>query len=91
MYLNLVEGRLWVPAVAGSNPATPTNSSKPACENGDWRGDELSSPRYCQRRGQFELHAPMRTFFAQLKLPRLLATDALDSVTMREVRKHYTH
>jgi hypothetical protein len=25
VYLNLVEGRLWVPAVAGSNPATPTN------------------------------------------------------------------
>lgn len=24
VYLNLVEGRLWVPAVAGSNPATPT-------------------------------------------------------------------
>jgi dihydrofolate reductase len=28
VYLNLVEGRLWVPDVAGSNPATPTRLSE---------------------------------------------------------------
>lgn len=27
MYLNLVEGRLWVPAVGGSNPSTPTKAA----------------------------------------------------------------
>lgn len=34
VYLNLVEGRLWVPAVAGSNPATPTKLFKSAARLG---------------------------------------------------------
>jgi hypothetical protein len=34
VYLNLVEGRLWVPAVGGSNPLTPTE--KTAEREGDW-------------------------------------------------------
>jgi hypothetical protein len=56
VYLNLVEGRLWVPAVAGSNPATPTQFLEFLGENRWlWTQKQQPFPRYYQLRDALAL------------------------------------